>query len=122
MLPIRDLDPCIVIRSTLQAAPRGDNLLQDRSSVPRLGRVRHGQLDVSVLAVEKARVARTEVHGCERGRSGPRSHRVARRLRDPSEYVGAHVPAAQGVQVPVSGYGRDGRVVVVVCRVDGAAE
>lgn len=120
MLPIRDLHSCIIICSTLQAAPSVDNLLQHRSSIPNLDRIWHRQLHIFVLTVEKTRVALIEVHPSERWRSRPCPYRVACFLRNPPKYISANVPTAQGVQVPVGGYGSDGGVVVIKRGVSGA--
>lgn len=122
MLPIGDHYSCIIISLTLQAAPNVDNLLQHCPSVPYVGRVRHRQLNIFVLTVEKPRVALIEVHRSDRWRSCPCSHRIACLLCNPPKYVSANVPAAQGVQTPVGGYSRDGRVVIIECGVCGADE
>lgn len=96
------------------------NLLQDGAPVVHQSRVRHGQRHVFIHAVEETGIALIEEHVRERGRAGPRSDRVGRLLAHEAEDVGANVPAAERVQVPVCGHGGDGGVVVVEGGVGGA--
>lgn len=93
-------------------------------------KVRTGVAAVSAVLVEDAGVGPVEVHLVELDLAVPGADDITGFIGDELENVGADVPAAEGVEIPVRGYRRDLTVVVVVVVVccadeiggDGVAE
>jgi len=116
---IRDLQLPMVVVLALLLDPR---LLHQRQRCPPISvaeRVRD-RLRRELFRIEYPRVALVEEHLIQRRRPGPCPQPVAGLGSHGREDVGAHVPAAQGVQVPVCFDGGDLGVMVVVVFVDGA--
>lgn len=74
------------------------------------------------LTVEDTRVAVVEVHGVKGWAVGPFAQAIARMRGDVAEDVGADVPAAEGVEIPVGFDSGDLGVVVVVVGIGRADE
>ena len=121
VLPVRDLHASRVVAGSLIFTPGGHDAGQDGAAVDGSGDVWGRDRNVSVLAIEEARVRGVEEDGIE-GWGGPLANRVAGLGSDEGEDIGADVPAAESVEAPVGFYGGDLGVVVVKVAVRGADE
>ena len=117
MLPIRHHNAVSVIsrkilatvtafRLRSGAGPRLDDRWEDGSTASRrfdveVWRWVRSLLEISIEGSRKGTVVKDLWRGCSSRRIWPND--VAGMLRDEAEYVGADVPAAEGVSVPVGG-------------------
>ena len=120
MLPIRNLNLVGIIRARL-VSPSGRDLGKHRTPVLLKLRVGDGERNVGVLAVKETRVGRVQKDGVE-SRGVPVSDLVTRLATNKREDVGAHVPPAQGVEIPVGFDGGDLGIVVVEAAVSCACQ
>ena len=120
MQPIRNLHSRRVISLFLELPPRIHNLGQHRPATITGCRIGDGQR-CRGLCIEKTRIRKVEEHRVK-GRLLPLPEPIARLSRDGRKDIRANVPAAEGVQAPISFNGGDLGVVVVVVGVYGADE